>query len=167
MKLGIVVGNPKPRSRTLQAALAVGKGLGAPDPYAVIDVADLGEALFDRNNSVLKGAVNIIQSCDVVIFASPTFKSSYSGLLKLLLDQLPPDGLKDIVALPLMLGAGMAHALAPDLLLKPILVELGAICPMRGLYLLESEVEASSALDNWLERARPVVSALTAQGVNP
>ena len=35
---------------------------------------------------------------------------------------------------------------APELLLKPVIVELGATCLMRGLYLLDSEWETSPAL---------------------
>lgn len=164
MKLGVVAGNLKPRSKTLQAALTLGRSLNISDPHVVIDAVDLGDALFDRNSPLLKHAINMILSCDVTIFASPTYKASYSGILKLLLDQIPSDGLKGMVALPLMLGAGTSHSLAADVLLKPVLVELGAICPVRGLYLLESETESSEVLDDWLARAKPVISALVCEG---
>jgi FMN reductase len=52
-----------------------------------------------------------------------------------------------------MLGAGLRHALAPELLLKPVLVELGATCPTRGLYLLDSDYESPSELQPWLDDA--------------
>ena len=55
-----------------------------------------------------------------------SFKATYTGLLKLFLDQVPSNGLSGVVAVPLMLGAGPGHAMAPELLLKPVLVELGA-----------------------------------------
>ena len=58
-----------------------------------------------------------------------------------------------------MLGGHWQHALAPELLLKPVLVELGATCPTRGLFLLESDYEGGETLDTWLERARPQVAA--------
>jgi FMN reductase len=54
-----------------------------------------------------------------------------------------------------MLGGHWRHALAADLLLKPVLVELGATCPTRGLFLLESESVGGETLDSWLELARP------------
>ena len=63
---------------------------------------------------------------------------------------------------PLMLGASQIHALAPELTLRPVLVEIGASCPAPGLYLLDSEYETSPDLDKWLELARrfaPQVSA--------
>jgi FMN reductase len=41
------------------------------------------------------------------------------------------------------------------LLRKPVLVELGATCPTRRLFLLESEYAGGETLDSWLELARP------------
>jgi FMN reductase len=76
-------------------------------------------------------------------------------LLKLFLDQVPTDGLSGILAFPLMLGAALGHAMAPDLLLKPVLVEMGAACPARGLYLLETDYTSEAIIDPWVERARP------------
>jgi FMN reductase len=53
-----------------------------------------------------------------------------------------------------MLGAGPHHALAPELLLKPVLVELGATWPI----LLDSEWETSPALDEWVPAASAIVT---------
>jgi FMN reductase len=64
-------------------------------------------------------------------------------------------------AVPVMLGGHWKHALAPEVLLKPILVEIGATCPTAGLFLLDSEYAASETLDNWLAKARPQVAATT------
>lgn len=56
-----------------------------------------------------------------------------------------------------MLGGSLAHALAPELTLRPVLVEIGASCPAPSLYLLDSEYETSPELDRWLEVARRFV----------
>jgi FMN reductase len=61
-----------------------------------------------------------------------------------------------------MLGGGPAHALAPDLLLKPVLVELGAICPAAGLYLLDKSYAEDAKLDQWVSRARSVLPRVVA-----
>jgi FMN reductase len=53
-----------------------------------------------------------------------------------------------------MLGSSLAHALAPELTLRPVLVEIGASCPAPSLYLLDSDYEASTDLEKWLEVAR-------------
>jgi FMN reductase len=91
--------------------------------------------------------------------AGPTYKGTYTGLLKLFLDQVGTGDLAGVVAVPLMLGAGPGHALAPDLLLKPVLVELGATTPTRGLYLIDRAWEEPGPLETWLAAALPQVSA--------
>jgi FMN reductase len=60
-----------------------------------------------------------------------------------------------------MLGGSWKHSLAPELLLRPVLVEIGATCPTAALYLLDSEFDGGETLDSWLERARPLVAATT------
>ena len=55
--------------------------------------------------------------------------------------------------------------MAPELLLKPVLVELGATCPTRGLYLLDSDYQESELLEEWLTTAEPQVRASTGLGV--
>ncbi|WP_231610798.1 NADPH-dependent FMN reductase, partial [Rhodococcus sp. CX] len=104
-------------------------------------------------DDAVKAAVETVASSDLVIFASPTFKATYTGILKLFLDQFATgDGLRDVTAVPLMLGAGPAHAMAPDLLLKPVLVELGATCPAPGLYLIDSTYTTDTRIADYAER---------------
>ena len=160
MQIAVVTGNPKPASRTLEAAAMVAAALGDEPPGVVLDVVTLGAGLLVWGDPAVGAAVESVRQSPVVVFASPTYKATYTGLLKLFLDQFPNNGLAGVVAVPLMLGAGPAHQLAPELLLKPVLVELGATCPTRALYLLESSYQEPGALDSWLEAARPQVRAL-------
>ncbi len=60
-----------------------------------------------------------------------------------------------------MLGAGPAHALAPDLLLKPVLVELGATTALPGLYLSDRTFGEDGVITAYADRWRPVVQALS------
>ena len=154
-----VVGNPKPRSRTRSAAeLVVERLTGAP-PDRVVDVIDLGAGLLGWGDPDVADAVATLRGAEVAVIASPTYKATYTGLLKLFLDQIGTGDLAGVVAVPLMLGAGPGHALAPDLLLKPVLVELGATAPTRGLYLLDKSWDAPGPLDEWLVAAGPLVAA--------
>jgi FMN reductase len=163
MDIAVVVGNPKRRSRTFDAATRVASALAGRPAAVEIDLADLGPGLLSWGDSDTTAAVKAVCGCRAAVFASPTFKATYSGLLKLFLDQIPPDGLAGTVAFPLMLGAGLRHALAPELLLKPVLVELGATCPTRGLYLLDSSYESPGELQPWLDdAARFIQSTATA-----
>ncbi|MGW1209404.1 NAD(P)H-dependent oxidoreductase [Streptomyces sp. NPDC002499] len=151
MKAVAVVGNPKAASRTRDAAERLAEALGLD--CEVLEVGSLGAGLLGWGDPPVAAAVERVRAADVVIAASPTFKGTYSGLLKVFLDQFPTaTGLAGQVALPLMLGAGPAHALAPELTLKPVLVELGAICPAQGLYQLDSTYTTDDSLARWLER---------------
>lgn len=159
VKTVVVVGNPKPRSRTYDAGILVARKLTDADPDVVLDLIDLGPDLLDFGNARVAEAIQSVQRASVAVVASPTFKAAYTGLLKLFLDQFPSDGLADVTAFPLMLGAGPAHALAPELSLKPVLVELGAICPAPGLYLIDKTFAQDPRLDAWVARARKLISS--------
>ena len=157
MKTAVIVGNPKAKSRTLEAGVLVAQKLTGAEPDVVLDLVELGPALLEWGNAKLNAAIETVRGCNVLIVASPTFKATYTGLLKLFLDHIPSDGLAGITAFPVMLGAGPAHLLAPDLLLKPVLVELGAICPAVGLYLIDKSFAEDPRLDQWIARAKPLL----------
>jgi FMN reductase len=154
MQTVVVVGNPKPKSRTRDAAVLVATKLTGQPPDAVIDIIDLGAALFEPEHPAVVAALRTLQDADIAIVASPTYRATYTGVLKLFLDLLPQDALARVTAYPLMLGAAPGHAMAPDLLLKPVLVELGATCPSAGLYLIDRNFADDPRLDAWLARAR-------------
>jgi FMN reductase len=155
MHTAVVCGNPRPKSRTLEAALFVAERLSGSQPEVVLDLIDIAPHLLGWGDSVGAQAVADVQQCQVAVFASPTYKGAYTGLLKLFLDLVPTDGFNGLIAFPLMLGAALGHAMAPDLLLKPVLVELGASCPSKGLYLLETDYTSEAIIEPWLARARP------------
>jgi FMN reductase len=157
--IAVVVGNPKPSSRTLAAARLVAERISGGPPAVVVDVVDLGPGLLGWGDPAVLAAIEAVQAADVVVVASPTYKASYTGLLKLFLDQVPADGLRGVVAVPLMLGAGPAHALAPEVFLKPVLVELGATCPTRALYLLDAGYDDDAQFEPWRRAAEPQIAA--------
>lgn len=159
MQTVVVVGNPRTKSRTRDAGVRLAGLLGAPDPE-VLEVIDLGPALLGWGDPSVKAAVQRVAGADLAVFASPTFKATYTGLLKLFLDQFSTgDGLGGVTAVPLMLGAGRAHALAPDLLLKPVLVELGATTPAPGLYQIDATYAQDGTAERYAQRWAPVVAA--------
>ncbi|MQY31273.1 NADPH-dependent FMN reductase [Nocardia aurantia] len=164
MRTTVVAGNPKPGSRTLAAATLLARELSGAAPDHVLDVVTLGAGLLEWGDETVRAAVATVAESELVVFASPTFKATYTGLLKLFLDQFATgEGLRDVTAVPLMLGAGPAHALAPDLLLKPVLVELGAITPAPGLYLLDSTYTSDTRIADYARRWGPVLRATVRQ----
>ncbi|OZD68960.1 NADPH-dependent FMN reductase [Rhodococcoides fascians] len=153
MTTAVVVGNPKPASRTLAAACFLAERIGGEPPSTVVDVVTLGSALLRWGDPEVERAVSEVSHAKVVVVASPTFKATYTGVLKLFLDQFATDdGLRGVVAIPLMLGAGSKHALAPEMSLRPVLSELGASCPAAGLYLSQDDASWEAAVGEWLTR---------------
>jgi FMN reductase len=125
-----------------------------------VDLVDFGAALLDWQDQQVAQTIKDVAASDLLVVASPTYKATYTGLLKLFLDRIAGGGLAGVTAVPLMLGGDWRHSLAADMLLKPVLVELGATCPTRGLFLTDSDYAQSPVLDAWLEASRPQLTAL-------
>ncbi|XBB65316.1 NAD(P)H-dependent oxidoreductase [Nocardioides sp. WV_118_6] len=161
MSTAVLVGNPKTASRTLSAALHLHRELVGAEPDLVVDLATLGAALIDWTDPAVDDLVAQVGRARLVVVACPTYKATYTGLLKLFLDRFAVGQLGG-VAVPLMLGAGPAHALAPELGLAPLLTHLGAVVPAGGLYVLDRAHDDPAAYADWLGRARPVFDRLLA-----
>ncbi|MCD4532898.1 NAD(P)H-dependent oxidoreductase [Nocardioides sp. cx-169] len=143
MHVTIVVGNPKAGSRTRQVAEALAHKLLAPGSYdlEVIDLAEHTSEIFAWPSATMAELNARVAASDLVLVASPTYKATYTGLLKAFLDRYPSNGLRGVVAIPVMTGADLAHSMGPDVNLAPLLTELGASVPLRGLYFVTSNMD--------------------------
>jgi len=155
--VAVVVGNPRPQSRTLAAAIYVAQQL-AGEPDLVVDLADLGPALLDWADPDVTELVKQVGAPDLVVVASPTYKAAYTGLLKLFLDRFAGGTGLSGLAVPLMLGGSPAHSLAPELTLRPVLTEIGGTVPGRGLYVVDAQHDDPAAYADWLAATRPIVT---------
>lgn len=163
IRTAVVVGNPKPASRTLAAATYVATALTERPPDLVVDLAGLGSTLLDWTDPHVGRLVEEVGDHDLVVVASPTYKGAYTGLLKVFLDRFASgSGLRGL-AVPLMLGGSPTHALAPELTLRPVLTELGATVLGRALYVVDRDHEDPAAYAPWLTTHRPLVRRLLAQ----
>jgi FMN reductase len=156
--VAVVVGNPKPQSRTLAAATLVAEALAGP-PDLVVDLATLGPALLDWADPDVTELVKQVGAADLVVFASPTYKAAYTGLLKLFLDRFAGGTGLSGLAVPLMLGGSPAHSLAPELHLRPVLTEIGGTVPGRALYVVDAQHDDPAAYADWLAATRPIVAS--------
>jgi FMN reductase len=158
----IVVGNPKRASRTRTVAEAVatraGTALGLPS-FAeddVIELADLGPSLFDWSSADVRRRADQLSASRLAVIATPIYKATYTGLLKSFLDWFGQTGLSGVTAIPVMVGAGSQHALAVEVHLRPVLVEIGARVPTRGVFVRDDALdELDATLDAWAEHALP------------
>jgi FMN reductase len=139
----IVVGNPKPKSRTLRVSETLVEKLLAPGSYdlEVIDLADHTAEIFAWPSEEMAALNARVANSDLVVFASPTYKASYTGLLKAFLDRYPANGLAGVTAIPVHTGGDLTHAMGPTVNLAPLLVELGAVVPGRGFYFVASQMD--------------------------
>ncbi|WP_182909655.1 NADPH-dependent FMN reductase [Microbispora sp. H13382] len=164
-----LAGNPRGGSRThlaaVAAAEALGRRIGHDAPPEVVDLSAIGPHLFTPAPSPrVEVALELAAGAQVLVVASPTYKATYTGLLKAFLDRLPGGALTGTVALPLMVMGAPRHALAVELHLRPLLIELGALVPSPGLALLEAEIpDLDRILADWLDRVAPQVTAAVRQ----
>ncbi len=154
LKVTIVVGNPKPASRTRRVAETLVQTLLRPQEYdlEVIDLADHVDEIFTWPSETMTTLNGSVAASDLVVFASPTYKATYTGLLKAFLDRYPANGLAGVTAIPVHTGADFTHAMGATFTLAPLLAELGATVPGRGFYLsltqldrLDEVVQAAAA----------------------
>jgi len=169
MQITTIVGNPKARSKTYTFASEASQAItqyveqltDEEITHHVIDLADYGVALVQWNQEVINTLIEQINASTYIIIASPTYKATYTGLLKLMLDLLPMNALQGKLVFPLMVGAGHQHQLAVELHMKPVLAELGAITTSRGLYLLDSQLDqCEHVMIEWVQQNSAVMKSL-------
>lgn len=81
-----------------------------------------------------------LAQAEAVVIATPIYKASFSGVLKLFLDVLPQDGLADKLVLPLATGGSQSHMLALDYALRPVLQALAARYILPSIYATDAQV---------------------------
>lgn len=84
-----------------------------------------------------------VAAAGVVILATPVYQAAYSGLLKTFLDLLPQGGLRDKVVLPIATGGSLAHTLAIDYALRPVLSSLAARAILPGIFAADAQIGAA------------------------
>jgi FMN reductase len=143
LKVSIIVGNPKPQSRTLKVAQTLVEKLFEAGSYEVevIDLAEHVDEIFAWPSEKMASLNASVAASHVAVFASPTYKATYTGLLKAFLDRYPASGLAGVTAIPVMTGADQTHSMGPTVNLAPLLVELGATVPGRGFYFVTGQMD--------------------------
>lgn len=171
-KVMIVVGNPSRESRTRRVAEVLVQHLVAPGSAEidVIELADYADELFSYESERVTAAVAAVGSSDLVVFASPTYKAGYTGLLKAFLDRFSGNGLAGVVAIPAHTGATAGHSMSATHVLGPLLSELGALVPGRGFYLAMTDLDqldeiAAQAAAAYADNLRTAVSLVEATAV--
>lgn len=140
-----ISGSPSGGSRTLALTRHVAERVGREGhETAVINVRDLPAAALlgaQCDDPAIQAAVGLVERATAVIVATPVYKAAYSGVLKAFLDLLPQFGLAGKSVLPLATGGSLAHVLAIDYALRPVLASMGARHIVNGLFFLDKHLE--------------------------
>jgi FMN reductase len=166
LRVVVLSGNPRAGSRTAAtgrtAATAIARVLAdvrAAEPQIeLVELADLaGEVLAPEHPRADAVRADLARA-DVVVVATPVYKASYTGLLKAFLDLYRAGDLRDVVAVPLVVSGNPAHALAGEVHLRPLRVEVGAVVPTRARTVTGAELsDLDAVLERWLADAAPAL----------
>lgn len=158
----VLVGNPQPGSRTRLVAEELARQLAertGAHAEPTIDLADVAERVFQFPDEDVDALLSRVAAADILVVASPTYKAAYTGLLKAFLDRYPSSGLAAVTAVPVLTIGAPAHALAVEHTLRPLLVELGASVPSRGLAFPISAIDDRRVIiADWLDTEGPRIS---------
>ncbi|PZX32246.1 NAD(P)H-dependent FMN reductase, sulfate starvation-induced protein [Cupriavidus phytorum] len=133
-----------------------------------LDLRDLpaGPLLAARaDDPAIDAATRAVAEAQVVVLATPVYKAAYSGLLKAFLDLLPQTGLRDKIVLPIATGGSLAHALAIDYALRPVLAALGSRQILPGIFAVDQQIEAVDAAGARQARFDAALTARLDEGV--
>lgn len=143
-------------------------------PIVVRDLPAQALTLADFASPDIRDALARVAEADIVIISTPIYKAAYSGLLKIFLDLLPQDGLQGKTVVALATGGSVAHLLAVDYALKPVLSALGTrdildtvfgtdpqLPKQEGGYVSTPEIDQrlARAADNLFKRITPSLLA--------
>ncbi|MEV5491942.1 NADPH-dependent FMN reductase [Streptomyces bobili] len=141
-----VSGSPSATSRTGRLLRHLDQRLIAQGHEVVpLDVRTVpAEALLgaDFRHPAIVEATELFARADGIVVGTPVYKASYSGVLKALLDLLPQYALTGKTVLPLATGGSVAHVLAIDYALRPVLNSMGAAHIVQGWFTLDRDITA-------------------------
>jgi FMN reductase len=154
--LAALNGSPSSRSRTgaLAAAAVALAGAGQVVHLAALDAEGL---LARRQADDVAAALETALHAEVLLVATPVYRRTYSGLLKVFFDLMEPHAL---AGMPVVLGAtagGPADALCGDHALRPLVASLDGFAVPTAVYAthadFDEELSLKPALSETLRRA--------------
>jgi FMN reductase len=98
----------------------------------------------DVSDTAIAAAVNKLDEADGLIVVTPTYKATYTGLLKVFIDLLPQYALRGKTVLPLATGGTVAHVLMLDYGLRPVLQTMWPRHIAQGCFVLDKHLIVES-----------------------
>lgn len=139
----LISGSPSAASRSRALLERVAAALAARGTaVTMIDLAALPPAaLLGRGSDPsVSAAIDAVGRAWLVVVATPLYRATYTGLLKVFFDLLRPDTLRNAVALIIATGASPEHALAIPHTIAPMVGTVGALVAP-GVFATDAEFE--------------------------
>ena len=116
---------------------------------ALLDLNEVpAEALLGRRaKPALDAAFGQVADARIVLLGTPTYRATYSGLLKTFFDLLPREALAGKVVGAVATGAVPMHALMLDHGLRPLVASLGGLSAAGLLYVTDAEYPSGAGAD--------------------
>jgi FMN reductase len=147
---------------------------------ALYDLSDLSPSLGAsvRATDLVPEAARIlgeILAADALVIASPTYKGSYTGLFKHLVDLIDPIALRDKPIVLAATGGGDRHALIIEHQLRPLFGFFEALTVPTGVYASDKDFSAGSLvspqvierLNRAIEQLSPWLDTISPEPVLP
>ncbi len=148
-----VLGSPFPNSSSEKITQLVLDSLESKGwKTYIIELSELpSDALLLRSKSdIVDSALNSVEAADLVILATPTYRATYTGLMKVFFDQFPQDALQGKFALPIQTGGSADHSLAIEYGMSPMVRSLGALVLSNAIYAWEAHWEKDGSPNDLL-----------------
>jgi FMN reductase len=145
----VLIGNPRSGSRTSAIATAVAEAIRTEGDGIEVRTVELADAIAVSLDGTAAQPVapqpdliDVVRSARLLVVATPSYKGSYTGLLKLVFDQLPHQSLDGITAVPVVVAGAPVHLRTTTADLIRLLTELGAAVPAT-VELLEADLASA------------------------
>jgi len=163
-----IAGTPHARSRSrtlLHHAVTTTKTRGAT--VQIVDLRRLSAAalLGRRRSKVVDRALDLLQEARIVLAATPTYRASYSGLLKTFFDLLSDNALEQHVGVPIVTATSLEDLSLAGQAPRTLFTSLGADVVATGAYAIDADFTEDRPSEPVLRRVeRAVDEALSWAG---
>ena len=143
-------------SKTSKVVYEVLMAVKTADPTIVIELIDLkdfevefvkGTPLSYYNEDTIN-VVNTILNADFLVFGTPIYQASITGVLKNLFDHMPIDAFKSKVTAMVTTGGTDKHFLVTEYHLKPILSYLKGVVPVGNVFVQNDDFNEENEVKN-------------------
>ena len=157
-RAALISGSPSPASKSRVLLAHAGRRLatlGLETTPIGLHALPADALLGRRADRDVAAALDAVLQAEIVVAASPVYRATYAGLLKVFFDLLPADGLAGKVAVPILTGGSPVHLLALDHGFRPLFASLGAVVITTGVYGTDAQFRAGpdAALLDRVDRA--------------